>query len=297
MDALILRNVRCFREPAPIPLAPLTVLVGENSTGKTTLLAAIRLAWRLARSVQTPDFNEEPFPLGAYEQIANFRGGRGGRADAFEVGFEAELGEMPASERRSKQQQLPFAESEQLPENQLQLVGRFENRASQPALVKWKVASGRFAFEIQPPAPDNPPVLNLTYPDGKAETRVGMPFPMDVEDLRMFLGAIARFPKEIDAKRLMQVEGESPDDVVFGFVESLTQRVVAENPKALYASAPIRTQPKRTYEPLKDAFEPQGGHVPMILAKSYQEDRWKPIVDALDRFGKASGLFEHLNVA
>jgi len=34
----------------------------------------------------------------------------------------------------------------------------------------------------------------------------------------------------------------------------------------------------------------------MILAKSYQEDRWKPIVDALDRFGKASGLFEHLTI-
>ena len=39
---LKLRDFRCFREQQTARLAPLTLLVGENSTGKTSFLAAIR---------------------------------------------------------------------------------------------------------------------------------------------------------------------------------------------------------------------------------------------------------------
>lgn len=80
MDGLILENVRCFHKRHEIRLAPLTLLVGENSTGKSTIVAATRLAWDLARWVTEPDFNEEPFNWGGYDQIAHFHGGQAGRA-------------------------------------------------------------------------------------------------------------------------------------------------------------------------------------------------------------------------
>ena len=64
MDKLILQDVRCFRGQQEIPLAPLTLLVGENSTGKSTVLAAARLAWDIGNGVASPDFNEEPFDWG-----------------------------------------------------------------------------------------------------------------------------------------------------------------------------------------------------------------------------------------
>lgn len=67
MKTLIIEGLRCFRSPGPIPLAPLTLLVGDNGAGKTTLLACARLAARLAASGgRTPDLDEAPFPLGAY---------------------------------------------------------------------------------------------------------------------------------------------------------------------------------------------------------------------------------------
>ncbi len=44
MDSLLTQNFRCFAKRQVVRLAPLTVLVGENSSGKSTLLAAIRLA-------------------------------------------------------------------------------------------------------------------------------------------------------------------------------------------------------------------------------------------------------------
>jgi len=86
MDALFIRNVRCFVNPGAVPLTPLTFLVGENSTGKSTFLACAKLAIERAAGYSVPDFNAEPFRLGAYEQIANYRGGRGGRATMFQIG-------------------------------------------------------------------------------------------------------------------------------------------------------------------------------------------------------------------
>ena len=48
MDQITLENFRCFREKQTARLAPLTLLVGENSTGKTSFLALIRALWDVA---------------------------------------------------------------------------------------------------------------------------------------------------------------------------------------------------------------------------------------------------------
>ncbi len=77
IDSLLLENFRCFAGEHQVPLRPLTVLVGENSSGKSSFLAATRLAWDCGADLgngKTPDFNEEPFPLGAFRQIATGNG-------------------------------------------------------------------------------------------------------------------------------------------------------------------------------------------------------------------------------
>ena len=42
MDTITLRNFRCFYEEQTARLAPLTLLVGENSTNKTSFMAMTR---------------------------------------------------------------------------------------------------------------------------------------------------------------------------------------------------------------------------------------------------------------
>lgn len=74
---LSLENYRCFAGYTEVPLRPITLLVGENSSGKSSFLAAVRLAWDCGsghNQGQGPDFNEEPFLLGAYRQIATANG-------------------------------------------------------------------------------------------------------------------------------------------------------------------------------------------------------------------------------
>ena len=54
------RDFRCFRE-VEATLAPLTLLVGENSTGKTSFLALIRALLDAGYRFRAPDFREPPY--------------------------------------------------------------------------------------------------------------------------------------------------------------------------------------------------------------------------------------------
>ena len=83
-------GIRCFSEPQDAVIRPLTLLVGENSSGKSTFLALCRIASSLTRGfAQRIPFNEPPFLLGAYDQIASYRGGSAGRAKSFSIGVSA----------------------------------------------------------------------------------------------------------------------------------------------------------------------------------------------------------------
>lgn len=96
MKSIWLENFRCFRERQRARLAPLTLLVGDNSTGKTSFLAMIRALWDVGYRDRVPNFKEEPYDLGSFDEIAHFRGGRGGRAESFEAGFEVVPSSTPA---------------------------------------------------------------------------------------------------------------------------------------------------------------------------------------------------------
>ena len=69
MDRITLENYRCFREKQTARLAPLTLLVGNNSTGKTSFLALIRALWDAAFRNEAPDFREEPYDLGTFATL------------------------------------------------------------------------------------------------------------------------------------------------------------------------------------------------------------------------------------
>ena len=74
MDSITLQNYRCFgSEEQTARLAPLTLLVGPNSTGKTSFLALIRALWDVAFREVVPNFREEPFDLGSFEDVV-YRG-------------------------------------------------------------------------------------------------------------------------------------------------------------------------------------------------------------------------------
>jgi hypothetical protein len=68
--------------------------------------------------------------------------------------------------------------------------------------------------------------------------------------------------------------------------------------KAVYASAPVRSQPDRAYTPLDASPTPEGTHIPYFLAKlkRHQPREWDRIKAQLESFGSLSGMFQHINV-
>ena len=68
--------------------------------------------------------------------------------------------------------------------------------------------------------------------------------------------------------------------------------------RTAYAFAPVRSMPKRTYDPVQSFPMSEGGHVPMILSRIFREDRdkWVQLKQQLEKFGEQSGLFREISV-
>ena len=61
--------------------------------------------------------------------------------------------------------------------------------------------------------------------------------------------------------------------------------------------APIRSKPKRTYDPIKEIPDPEGSEIPVTLMKlSNTETDWKQMHKKLIHFGKTAGLFSDITV-
>lgn len=285
MKSLIIENVRCFAEEVVAPLAPLTLLVGENSTGKSTFLAAVRIASQLARRNFAPDFNEEPFLLGAYEQIANYRRGPAGRARSFKIGFECDVPQKTAKN------------GSEIAPCQARLLSEFVNKGSQPFLESWSIQAGpHLSVSIRQVGVRGGATLTVHSPAGEltvaCSPAFGFPagFMLDPDFLRLLLdGKISRAAE-------VAIEGNRPAPADTALLGRLLNHVRSAFRWRLYAGAPIRTEPRRTYELLKDSPRPAGGHVPMILAQIYGRDQWQQMETALQGFGLASGLFETVGV-
>ena len=63
-----MEEVRCFGERQTLEIRPLTFLVGENSTGKTTALGCFQILANYLRNGEL-DFNSDPYALGTFKDI------------------------------------------------------------------------------------------------------------------------------------------------------------------------------------------------------------------------------------
>ena len=293
MDRITLKNYRCFRERQTARLAPLTLLVGENSTGKTSFMAMVRALQDLAYRSRIPDFKERPYDLGSYDEIANFRGGSAGRAREFSAGFEAsfpneegindavvsfdatftnsETAPVPIKRRVSSVNAAPWIEYEKLPEG-LQNVRFTTQRGS----WEWKGKDGSIPEFWNTSESVSPLYFVLVGVERiVSEGRKAGP------ELNILSGS--GLPSEQDFSSLR--------DISYPF-SYLHHR------GSLYASAPVRSKPHRTYDPSRPAWDPEGDYIPMYLANIHSKGNkeWLNVKDSLEKFGKRSGLFDEISI-
>ena len=284
MERIIFENVRGFGGVFSVPLAPLTLLVGENSSGKSTLLALVRLAWDVAAGSQEIDFNEEPFLLGAFDQIATYWGGRAGRAKKFRIGVETTISRQLAKKHESSRT--------------ARATGTFVKSGAQPRLALWTLECEPYYLEVQLEGRTPDHRLTVSTPSGTAEIEGATRYLAGLDFLSL-VGLLRYLQQErlMDAEDF-ETEGSIPTEADLGFLQSVAQRLRSSVGVRPYAVAPIRTRPQRTYDPLKDTPTAEGSHVPMVLAqmKAASDPGWDSLQAALNSFGAASGLFRNVEI-
>jgi predicted ATPase len=272
MAKMIIEGMRCFRSRQEVPLAPLTLLVGENSTGKSTFLAALRMAWDIQRGESEPNFNEDPFNLGAYDNIANYRGGRGGRAKSFLLGLEtSDNGEKPIRVTATF-----------IPEEGQPVVSKLEIQSQDCCITLSRGKDKRF-MEFGLKLGEKIYALRTKEPFGDS-------FPFDLRFFFHFLTGREIVKEDGNEFQLSEVEGRQ--------INKILMQVFRRGLPRPYAFAPIRTTPERTYNPEKETQRPAGGHIPMTLARllSTSSENHSEFAKALSNFGHACGLFEDVKV-
>ena len=290
MDSVTLENFRCFRERQTVRLAPLTLLVGENSTGKTSFLAMLRILAQLQEGETSIDFKEPPYDLGSFDDIAHNRGGRGGRAAEFTVGVE--YSNIP-----------PRVDELSGPHRGLYT---FHKNGSAPEMFRRTLSAGDIAVEeesnidgfyhAQLRTRSGTWVVELSDgPPGRSKLGQYWWFLDQPRRSRQIKEGSSSWPQPtpIDGSP----EWKAEDEYGFWRLPYLTNRVKG-GAAPTFASAPVRSKPRRTYEPARLDPDPEGDYVPMYLSDlSYQRERdWKALKGQLEEFGRESGLFDELSI-
>lgn len=89
MNTLVdIENVRTLAgKHEKIPVRPLTILTGENSSGKTAFMACLSVLSDPIGFPLNPNFDLPPYSLGRYDTIASHRSGDSGPAKSFSLGW------------------------------------------------------------------------------------------------------------------------------------------------------------------------------------------------------------------
>lgn len=283
-----LQNFRCFASTGSVRVAPITLLVGENSTGKTSFLAALRQTVEAFSRSTANGFNREPYYLGSFEQIAHYRGGRSGRAREFCLGVElvseadqADLFSGPRRMGRGIRHTFVYTKGSGQPElssyvmNSRDVTANFDLTGARPRLGIQQV--GRTPIQ-----------MNLERGPPSALMR------REVSFLGYYLQDLVMRSARDSTSEMEDLSGTD----LIRFVSSTlrnTSRTIARN---VFASAPVRIQPRRVYIPSELTSSNAGEQVPLDIAnlKLSAPERWQQIKLKLNDFGRKSGLFEDIEV-
>ena len=294
MNRVTLQNYRCFREKQSARLAPLTFLVGENSTGKTSFLAMLRALWQVAFQDRIPDFRQPPYDLGAFEDVVHNHGANGGRQDSVDAGFECT---PPFYDDNRMSYYAIFEDSEGYP---FPSIRKFSHESTWLEVTQRDDADTLVRFGARQDQYEHM-VRNI----GK---RMGERLLSRIQFL------LINATRDIRQERLSESGQDAvPNDnlpvkerIIEGLEDSFYQFMgyTMYQPSRLpldstpFASAPIRSRPKRTYDPSRPAQDPEGEYIPDFLASMSRSnpERWKHLKSDLEDFGRDSGLFDEIAV-
>lgn len=275
-----MEEVRCFADRQRFEIRPLTFLVGENSTGKTTALACLQV---LANYLKTDslDFNVAPYSMGIFRDIVR-RSKRPEKSFSLGLTFEYKAEKVECT--------LEFVEK----------AGGFE-----PAVrsVTLGFADGEIVFKTDDRVQN---LLEIVWADEERnQYRIGVE-PGYFEWHMQLSGPLGKLFQGTDFFDRYREGRTVCEDSLRDYVFQKYRGVLSGRNYEwdfmwgidMVSTSPIRSQPKRTYDLTVEYNAPEGSDVPMRLMRieAMEKDDWKTLKGQLDQFGKSSGLFQSIDI-
>lgn len=270
---LYVDNFRGFRD-AYVPISDVNFLVGENSSGKTSILSLLKLMSE-DRLLLDSQFLAEDVDLGTFQDIVS---ADTDNPNYFRIGMirwdvtperQMPMGMLVTYEKfEGLPRDVSFTCTYQQKEVALRRVGKeFHFRTTDRAVssdtdikrlfAKWIVDQDRSTGDFK----------KLDLPFRQEQSLL---FPLSLVAQNVHLGRAATRPTTI----------LSP--AVF--------------PEVTWV-APIRTKPRRTYDELRRGFSAEGTHTPYLIRKILDtESQAKRFKKVIHEVGKDSGLFERVDI-
>ena len=267
-----MEEVRCFAERQTLEIRPLTFLVGENSTGKTTALACFHILADYLRDSRL-DFNADPYSMGIFKDIA--RNSRP-KAKTFKLGFTTEAVKQTFEFSEKTDGIEPAISSLDLKFSDGKIVFKTENDLGDMQMHLVSFDKKRNHYEIS----CFPDILDVSIPFGFSQSGLG-PFVVPLEGDSEGKTALENYLKK------SQNSGKER----YNLLDSGSRLSV-------FSTSPIRSRPKRTYDPTREFNDPEGSDIPMLLMriKATEQKQWEALKIQLIEFGKSSGLFQNIEI-
>lgn len=284
-----LNNFRAFADTGPVRIAPLTLLVGENSTGKTSFLAALRLALNLGEKAKSGYFNVYPFDLGSYEDIVHDSGTKA-TAHRFSMTIEKQVDIASEGSILIRQTQ-----KSDIVKAKLKII--FKSNFGEVS-----ISSFDFSFEeIEIKYESNPKPIFTLFLGGRPvrdegahqETLFREFADVKAADLRRLSYALY---DRYFGWRSHSRKGRDHRPAFERAARAFDAFISAGH--SLYTSPPVRSVPRRVYTSSDDINSPDVSHAPYQLNRLKRADRrrWTRLNTGLNLFGKLSGLFTRFDI-
>lgn len=298
---LILQNFRCFGDEQQGRLRPITLLVGENSTGKSSFLAgyaAINQCFKDRILNDKPDFNRDPFELGSFEDIVHATDEKADGSKEFCIGMSFEIDSStrnnPAELRIKCRQKntLPrvhsimyrFGKSDYIEFERNQKSTKIELPSYS---LESKIDLANTYYFVKAIADENASSSQSTEQNVSTQIAQSMIGQKTVKS-RKEIAHVAAYLEQIASKysNIKPLPGLR-DPAIFSL-----------NTREIIASGPIRSKPQRTYNPIRELPKSEGDHIPLLILRLSKgnRDTWEKFRQRLVEFGKTSGLFSDIRI-
>ena len=299
INKFLLKDVRCFKDAKEFNIRPLTFLVGENSTGKSTILGCIQAiveylmeSSRFSRGKSSIDFNSDPFQMGSFENIA--RRARPKNKE-FELGFE-------------------FTD-DRTTESKFELLVTFGEQANsanpRTKKVRFVFDDGEIIFLDANTARNNEkPEIRIKKRNSKKIFTILLEqhqhssfFHKTMREIYYYTHYY-RYPHLRKEKEKLSSEVREEKEKLGSKEEQFIEFIKNNFSRSsrlyfkYFSFAPIRSEPQRTYDPLSDTETSIGSEIPLILRNLSvkKPNDWEKLCEKLKDFGITSGLFTDIKV-